>query len=64
MANFIDEFMKNYGREVTRQMSSNLNVDQGTVAKLIPQLAPLILGGLKRQKDDQGGDDKGGSHPQ
>ena len=56
MANFIDEFMKTYGPEVTRQMSSNLNVDQGTVQKLIPQLAPLILGGLKRQKDDRGGD--------
>lgn len=56
MADFIDEFMKTYGPEVTKQMSSNLNIDQGTVSKLIPQLAPLILGGLKRQKDDRGGD--------
>jgi hypothetical protein len=56
MANFIDEFMKSYGPEVTRQMSSNLNVDQGTVAKILPQLAPLILGGLRRQKDERGGD--------
>ena len=56
MANFIDEFMKTYGPEVTKQMSSNLNVDQGTIQKLIPQLAPLILGGLKRQKDDRGGE--------
>ena len=58
MANFVDEFMKNYGPEVTRQMSSNFNVDQGTVQKLIPKLAPLILGGLKRQKDDRGGDER------
>jgi len=58
MANFVDEFMKNYGPEVTRQMSSNFNIDQGTVQKLIPQLAPLILGGLKRQKDDRGGDER------
>jgi hypothetical protein len=56
MASFIDEFMKSYGPEVTNQMSSNFGVDQGTVQKLIPQLAPLILGGLKRQKDEQGGD--------
>jgi hypothetical protein len=56
MANFIDEFMKTYGSEVTQHMSSTYGVDQGTVQKLIPQLAPLILGGLKRQKDDQGGD--------
>ncbi|NLV19518.1 MAG: DUF937 domain-containing protein [Bacteroidetes bacterium] len=58
MANFLDEFMKDYGSEVTSQLSSNLNVDKGTVSKLIPQLAPLIISGLKRQKDDRGGDDR------
>lgn len=56
MANFIDEFMQTYGPEVTRNMASTYGVDQGTVQKLIPKLAPLILGGLKRQKDDRGGD--------
>jgi hypothetical protein len=56
MANFIDDFMLTYGPEVSRQLSSNLNVDQGTVQKLIPELTPLILGGLKKQKDDRGGD--------
>ncbi len=58
MAGLIDEFMKNYGSEVTEQMSSGLNVDQGTVQKLIPKLAPLILSGLKVQKDTMGGDDR------
>lgn len=56
MANFIDDFMKEYGPEVSRQMSSSLNVDQSTVKKLIPQLAPLIIGGLKKQKDEFGGE--------
>ena len=56
MANFIDDFMLTYGSEVSKQLSSNLNVDQGTVQKLIPELAPLILGGLKKQKEEQGGD--------
>jgi len=56
MANFIDEFMKSYGPEVTKQMSSNFNLDQGTVSKLLPKLAPLIVGGLKKQKDERGGD--------
>ncbi len=56
MANFIDDFMLTYGPEVSRQLSSNLNVDQKTVQKLIPELTPLILGGLKKQKDDRGGD--------
>ncbi len=58
MAGFIDEFLKNYGPEVTKQMSDNFNVDQGTVQKLIPQLAPLIIAGLKRQKDTRGGDER------
>lgn len=56
MAGFIDEFLKNYGPEVTQQMSKNFNVDQGTVQKLIPALAPLILSGLKKQKETHGGD--------
>jgi hypothetical protein len=56
MATFIDEFMRTYGPEVTKQMATNYGVDQGTVQQLIPKLAPLILGGLKRQKDDQGGE--------
>lgn len=56
MASFLDEFMKNYGPEVTKQMSSTFNVDQNTVAKLLPQLTPLILSGLKKQKDERGGD--------
>ena len=58
MPGFIDEFLKSYGPEVTKQMSSNFNVDQGTVQKLIPQLAPLILAGLKKQKDTRGGDER------
>ncbi|MDX9948696.1 MAG: DUF937 domain-containing protein, partial [Bacteroidales bacterium] len=56
MANFIDEFMKTYGGEVTKQMSANTGLDQNTVQALIPKLAPLILGGLKKQKDERGGD--------
>ena len=58
MASFIDEFMKDYGSEVAGQLSSNLNVDKGTVSKLIPQLAPLIISGLKKQKDERGGDER------
>lgn len=56
MAGLLDEFMKSYGPEVTKHLSSNFNVDQSAVQKLIPQLAPLIISGLKVQKDTQGGD--------
>lgn len=58
MAGFVDEFLKSYGPEVTRELSGNFNVDQGTVQKLIPQLAPLIIAGLKKQKDTRGGDER------
>ncbi len=58
MANFIDEFMKTYGPEVTQQMASNTGLDQGTVQQLIPKLAPLIISGLKKQKDERGGDER------
>ncbi len=56
MASFLDEFMQNYGPEVVQHMANNFDLDQGTVQKLIPQLAPLILGGLKKQKDEFGGE--------
>jgi len=55
MANFIDEFMKNLGPQVAKELSSKMKIDQNTAKKLIPQIAPLILGGLKKQKDEQGG---------
>jgi hypothetical protein len=58
MAGFIDEFMRSYGPEVTRQLSSSFNVDQNTAQKLVPTLAPLILSGLKVQKDTMGGDER------
>ena len=52
MANFIDEFIKDYDPEITTQLSSSLNLDKGeTVQQLFSQLAPLILSGLKKQKD-------------
>lgn len=55
MANFIDEFMKTLGPQVTKELSSKMNIDQNIAKKLLPQIAPLILGGLKRQKDNFGG---------
>ncbi len=58
MASFIDEFLKSYGPEVTRQMSASFNLEQKTVQKLLPQLTPLVLAGLKKQKDTRGGDER------
>ena len=56
MANFIDEFLGTYGKKVSKDMSKTLGVKKGILNKIIPQIAPLILGGLKKQKDNHGGD--------
>jgi len=54
MAGFVDEFMKSMGPEVSRQMSKTLGVNKGTAMQIIPQIAPLILGGLQKQKENKG----------
>jgi len=56
MGNFIEDFMGSLGGEVSKQISSTLNLDQKQVSQMIPQVAPLILGGLKKQKDEHGGE--------
>ena len=55
MTDFLEDFMRSYGPEVSKQLSSNLGVRQDVAAQMIPVVAPLILGGLKRQMVQQGG---------
>ncbi len=56
MSSFLEDFMGSIGPEVTKKLGSSLNIDQGTVEKIIPLVAPLILSGLKNQKDNFGGE--------
>lgn len=56
MSSFIEEFMNTYGPEVSKHLSSNLGVKEDIVAQMIPMVAPLILGGLKRQMKEYGGE--------
>jgi len=56
MANILEEFMKTLGPQVTKEMTSKMKIDPSIAQKLIPQIAPLILGGLKKQKDEHGGE--------
>jgi hypothetical protein len=49
MSSFMDEFLKDYGMDVSKQLSSNLGVKEDIALKMIPVVAPMILGGLKRQ---------------
>lgn len=58
MAGFVDEFMRSYGSKVSKNLSGTLGLDKGIVKQIIPQIAPLILGGLKKQKDEHGGSER------
>ena len=51
MGGIIDDFMSVLGNDVSNQASSKLGIGQDTIKQMIPQIAPLILGGLKKQKD-------------
>jgi len=52
---FIEDFMKQFGGETASELASNLGIKKSAASQMIPQIAPLILGGLKRQKDTHGG---------
>jgi len=58
MSDFISEFMRSYGSKVSKNMSVPLGLDKKTIKQIIPQIAPLILGGLKKQKDEHGGTER------
>lgn len=55
MAGIMEEFMSSLGPEVSSQLSANLGIEENAVQQMLPQIAPMILGGLKRQKDNYGG---------
>lgn len=58
MGNLLDDFMGSMGSQVTSQLSSQLGIDKSTAGAIIPQVLPMILGGLKKQKDNFGGEQR------
>ncbi len=58
MPNLLEEFINSIGPEVTQEMSSKTDIDKGTIQQLLPVITPMILGGLKKQKDEKGGQDR------
>ncbi len=55
MNEFVDEFMTQFGPDVTRQLSDNLGLKPKAARQVVPEIIPMILGGLKRQMETQGG---------
>jgi hypothetical protein len=58
MTAFMDDFMENFGPEVSKQLSSNLGIKKKAASGIVPQVVPLILGGLKKQMETRGGADR------
>ena len=58
MGNFIDDLVGSLGGDVAKQVSSTLGIEPDKVMQMLPQVAPLILGGLKKQKDEHGGEER------
>lgn len=55
MASIMEEFLSSLGPEVSSKLSANLGIEENAVEQMLPQIGPMILGGLKRQKDNYGG---------
>ena len=55
MGSFIDDLVGSLGGDVSKQVSSTLGIEPDKVMQMLPQVAPLILSGLKKQKDEHGG---------
>jgi len=55
MDEFTAEFMKQFGPDVTRNLSANLGLKPKAAQQVVPEIIPMILGGLKRQMQTQGG---------
>ena len=58
MNNLISELLESLGPQVTEQLSSNLGIDRNKAEQILPQVAPLVLGGMKQQMQNRGGADR------
>ena len=54
----MDELISSLGPEVSDQLSANLGIEKNAAQQMLPQIAPMILSGLKRQKDNHGGQER------
>lgn len=50
---FLDDLYREHGNTVQDQMSSGYGLSREQAAQILPQVAPIILGGLKRRAEQQ-----------
>ncbi len=58
MADFISDFLNNFGGDASNKIGSSLGIDPGIIQQAIPIIAPMILGGLMKQKQEHGGQER------
>lgn len=46
------------GEDTAKKIGSSLNIDPNIITQAIPIIAPMILGGLKRQSENNGGQER------
>ena len=51
---FLDDLYRDHGRAVEDQLSNQYGLSREDAARVLPQVAPVILGGLKRRAEQQG----------
>jgi hypothetical protein len=51
---FLDDLYRDHGRSVEDQLSTQYGLSREDAARVLPQVAPVILGGLKRRAEQQG----------
>ncbi len=51
---FLDDFSKDLGPQISEQLSANLGLSDSQAEDALSKVAPLILGGLKRQAEKGG----------
>jgi hypothetical protein len=58
MSDLLDEVKSMMGPQLTQTLGSKYNLSQEQSQSAIDTIGPLILGGLKRQKDNNGGEER------
>jgi len=58
MSDFMEEFRQSVGKQVQGKLGSEMNLTEDQAATAIDAVGPLVLGGLKRQMDEHGGEDR------
>ncbi len=58
MADFISDLIGSIGSDAGEKIGSKLGIDPNIINQAIPVIAPMILGGLKNQSTNNGGQER------